>query len=74
MTPSLVDKVHRRVLVMQPDGRGETTNIENHLDVGGVHLVENPIKPREVESIFCRLKRVPGQIAHADEGENRPAS
>jgi len=65
----LIDDVHRRVLMVQPDRRGKAADVEDHLDVGGVHLVEYAVKPREVKLIFCRFKRVPGEITHAHEGE-----
>jgi hypothetical protein len=63
----LIDDVHRRVLVVRPDRRGKAADVEDHLNIGGVHLVEYAVKPCEVELIFCRLKRVPGEVAHADE-------
>src|SRR3981189_3425114 len=65
----LIDDVHRRILMVQPDRRGKAANVEDHPNVGSVHLVEYAVKPCEVELIFRGLKRVPGEVAHADEGE-----
>jgi hypothetical protein len=36
----LIDDVHRRVLVVQPDRRGKAADVDDHLNIGGVQLVE----------------------------------
>ena len=48
----LIDDIHRRIFMVQPDRRGKTAYVQNHLNIGRMHLVEDAIKPREVELIF----------------------
>src|SRR4051794_10507702 len=54
---------------MQPDGRGEAGDVEDHLYAVRRHLVHNRVEPRELETPLLRLEGVPGQVTHTDHVE-----
>jgi hypothetical protein len=45
----LGNNIHPRVLAMQPDGRGRTRNVQNHLDPAGLQLGDDLVPPAKVE-------------------------
>ena len=67
----LVDEVHRRILMMQPDWRRRSSDVENHLYSRLVHLLQNLVEPCEFKLSLRWFESVPGKIAHADHGESR---
>ena len=54
---------------MKPDGRRGSTNVENHLNPRLVHLLQNLIEPGELKLPLRRLEGIPGEVAHANQGE-----
>jgi hypothetical protein len=57
--------------VVEPDGRRLARDVEDHLQAGLVHLLEDVVEPRELELAVGRLEGVPREVAHPHERESR---
>ena len=67
----LADKIDAGVGAMQPDGRRQPRNIQDHPDSVGLHLVHDLVKPFKLEFALSGLKGIPGEISHAHDIEAR---
>jgi acetolactate synthase-1/2/3 large subunit len=61
-----VDHVYRWVLMMKPDGRRRSADIEHHFYSRRVHLLQDLVEPCEFKLSLGWFKGVPGKVAHAD--------